>query len=169
MNPTIPVQRLAHHGGGTLPEYETPGSAGMDIAAMGDDLPITLAPGDRALISSGLKMALPVGFEAQIRPRSGMALKQGVTVLNAPGTIDSDYRGEIKVLLINLGQSPVTIDEGDRIAQMVIAPIVQISWSETAALEDTVRGAGGFGSTGKTAGQNGRADGDGDISKGPHR
>lgn len=165
MSILVPIERLPHHDGNALPAYETSGSAGMDLVAAGQDLPIALNPGERALISSGLKMALPLGYEAQIRPRSGLALKHGLTVLNAPGTIDSDYRGEIKVLLINLGQTPVTIEVGDRIAQMVIAPVVQIQWTDTNSLDNTKRGEGGFGSTGRTS----RAAGDKDISKGRQR
>jgi dUTP pyrophosphatase len=112
--------------------------------------PKTLAQGERALIPTGLAMAIPAGFEVQIRPRSGLALKHGVTCLNTPGTIDADYRGEVQVLLINLGQEPFTIHRGDRIAQMVIAPVTQGQWQEVEALDDTARGAGGFGSTGKS-------------------
>jgi len=149
MNVTIPVERIDGTEPAPLPAYETPGSAGMDIAAAGPDLPVTIDPGARALISSGLKIALPAGYEAQIRPRSGLAFKHGVTVLNTPGTIDSDYRGEIKVLLINLGSDPVVLHAGDRIAQMVIAPVVQAGWAETASLDETLRGDGGFGSTGQ--------------------
>jgi dUTP pyrophosphatase len=143
----IPVQRLPHGRDLPLPAYETGGSAGMDLCAAVVD-PVTLAPGARALVPTGLAIALPAGFEAQVRPRSGLALKQGVTLLNTPGTIDSDYRGEIGVILVNLGDAPVEIARGMRIAQMVIAPVSQASWREVDALDETVRGAGGFGSTG---------------------
>jgi dUTP pyrophosphatase len=132
-----------------LPGYETPGAAGMDLrAAVADDEPLTLAPGARAMVPTGLCIALPAGFEAQVRPRSGLAAKAGITCLNTPGTIDSDYRGEIKVILINLGAQDFVIRRGDRIAQMVIAPVVQASWREVDSLDETARGAGGFGSTG---------------------
>lgn len=132
-----------------LPSYETPGSAGMDLRAAIDE-PIRLMPGKRMLVPTGFKMALPEGYEAQIRPRSGLAFRNGITMLNSPGTIDSDYRGEIKVLAINHGEEPFIINHGDRIAQMVIAPVNQISIEETSELPNTVRGGGGFGSTGIT-------------------
>ena len=131
-----------------LPRYETAGSAGMDLRAQ-LEAPITLAPLERALIPTGLFMELPPGFEAQIRPRSGLAAKRGLTLLNAPGTIDSDYRGEIKCILVNLSNEAQTIEQGERIAQMVIARYEQIEWTETDALSETERGAGGFGSTGR--------------------
>ena len=143
----IAVQRLHHGRDLPLPAYETGGSAGMDLYAAVDE-PVTLAPGARALVPTGLAIALPPGFEAQVRPRSGLALKQGVTLLNTPGTIDSDYRGEIGVILVNLGDANVEIIRGMRIAQMVIAPVSQASWREVDALDETARGAGGFGSTG---------------------
>ncbi|MDX1580558.1 MAG: dUTP diphosphatase [Alphaproteobacteria bacterium] len=147
--PVIAIKRAAHAEGLPLPGYETEQAAGMDLrAALEADL--TLAPGQRALIPTGLHMALPAGFEAQIRPRSGLALKQGLSVLNAPGTIDADYRGEVGVILINLGEDNVTISRGDRIAQMVIAPVIQAQVSETETLPESARGAGGFGSTGVT-------------------
>lgn len=130
-----------------LPKYETAGSAGMDLMAAVSQ-PLTLAPGARALLPCGFAMALPSGYEAQVRPRSGLAVRQGLTVLNAPGTVDSDYRGEICVPLINLGQEPVVIERGMRIAQMVIAPVEQARWHRTDTLDETQRGAGGFGSTG---------------------
>ncbi|MFM9985636.1 MAG: dUTP diphosphatase [Flavobacteriales bacterium] len=130
-----------------LPAYETMGSAGMDLRALLDE-PVMLEPLERCLIPTGLYIALPLGFEAQIRPRSGIAYKQGLTVLNSPGTIDADYRGEIKVLLVNLSNKTTTIQDGDRIAQMVIARHETIQWQITEALEETSRGAGGFGSTG---------------------
>jgi dUTP pyrophosphatase len=128
-----------------LPAYETAGAAGLDLRATTDTV---LKPGTRALVPTGLAIALPQNYEAQVRPRSGLAVKHGITVLNAPGTIDSDYRGEIKVPLINLGAEDFVIRRGDRIAQMVVAPVVQLVWNETASLEDTARGAGGFGSSG---------------------
>lgn len=131
-----------------LPAYETFASAGLDLRAAIDS-PIRLLPMQRALVGTGLFTELPVGFEAQIRPRSGLAAKFGVTVLNSPGTIDADYRGEIKVILINLGNEPFVINNGDRIAQMVIARHERIVWNEVSELEQSKRGAGGFGSTGK--------------------
>jgi len=146
----IEVAPLAHFGDLALPAYETTLSAGMDLrAAVEENKPLTLDPGERALVPTGLTIALPAGFEAQIRPRSGLAFKHGVTCLNTPGTIDADYRGEVKVLLINLGQEPFTIARGERIAQMVIAPVTQATWDEVRTLSQTARGAGGFGSTGK--------------------
>lgn len=147
--PPLRVRRLPHNQDLPLPAYETPLSAGQDLRAALTE-PKTLNPGERALIPTGLAMAIPAGFEVQIRPRSGLALKHGVTCLNTPGTIDADYRGEVQVLLINLGQEPFTIHRGDRIAQMVIAPVTQGQWQEVEALDDTARGAGGFGSTGKS-------------------
>lgn len=147
--PQIAVSRLPHAAGLALPAYETPGSAGMDLrAATPRDEPVTIKPGARALVPTGLAMAIPRGFEAQIRPRSGLAAKAGITCLNSPGTIDSDYRGEVQVILINLGAEDFVIRRGDRIAQMVIAPVVQAGWMEVETLDDTARGAGGFGSTG---------------------
>lgn len=131
-----------------LPQYETAQSAGMDLRAHLRE-PIVLEAGQRALIPTGLFIALPVGYEAQVRPRSGLAAKHGITVLNAPGTIDADYRGEIKVLVINHGDTSFTINDGERIAQLVIAAHVQAAWSSVESLDDTARGAGGFGSTGK--------------------
>jgi len=147
---TIQVAPLPHFEGLALPAYETALSAGMDLrAAVAVDAPMTLAPGERALVPTGLTIALPTGFEAQIRPRSGLAFKHGVTCLNTPGTVDADYRGEVKVLLINLGQESFTIQRGERIAQMVIAPVTQAGWDVVTALSETARGAGGFGSTGR--------------------
>ena len=147
--PNIPVVQLAHAHGLPLPAYETNGAAGMDLrAAVEDDAPIVLKPGARVMAPTGLAFAVPPGFEAQVRPRSGLAAKAGVTCLNTPGTIDSDYRGEVKVILINLGEEDFTIRRGDRIAQLVIAPVTQASWSLVARLDETARGAGGFGSTG---------------------
>ncbi|MDR3511575.1 MAG: dUTP diphosphatase [Caulobacteraceae bacterium] len=149
MNPEIAVARLPHAEGLPLPAYETAGAAGMDLrAAVDEDAPLTLRPGARAMVPTGLCIAVPPGFEAQVRPRSGLAAKAGVTCLNTPGTIDSDYRGEVKVILINLGPEDFTIRRGERIAQMVIAPVVQASWREVERLDETARGAGGFGSTG---------------------
>lgn len=146
---TVRVERLPHAEGLPLPAYETGGSAGMDLrAAVAEEAPVTLAPGARALVPTGLKIALEPGFEAQVRPRSGLALKHGLTCLNSPGTIDSDYRGEVGVILINHGQEPFVIRRGERIAQMVIARHEQATMVET-ALDDTARGAGGFGSTGR--------------------
>ena len=130
-----------------LPSYETLASAGMDLRAH-LEAPITLKPLERGLIKTGLFMALPVGVEAQVRPRSGLALKKGVSVLNAPGTIDADYRGEIGVLLVNLSSEPLVIEDGERIAQLVLASHEQASWHEVEILEDSDRGQGGFGSTG---------------------
>lgn len=138
---------MDHATGLPLPEYETDGSAGCDLRAALKE-PITLQPGKRALIPTGLKMALPKGYEAQIRPRSGLAYRHGITMLNTPGTIDSDYRGEVKVLAINHGEEEFTIKHGDRIAQMVIAPIQQIEIQQVYELPKTRRGDGGFGSTG---------------------
>ncbi|KPF84817.1 deoxyuridine 5'-triphosphate nucleotidohydrolase [Brevundimonas sp. AAP58] len=147
---TLRIQRLPHAEGLTLPAYETAGSAGMDLrAAVADEAPLTLQPGARALVPTGLKMALQPGWEAQVRPRSGLALKHGVTCLNTPGTIDSDYRGEVGVILVNLGQEPFVIRRGERIAQMVIAPVAQVTVTEVETLDETERGAGGFGSTGR--------------------
>lgn len=147
--PTVAVDvvRLDHGADLPLPHYATPDSAGMDLLCA-ESSDVTLAPGARAMIASGIAIALPSGFEAQVRPRSGLAAKHGVTVANSPGTIDADYRGEIKVILINLGDAPVTLSRGDRIAQMIIAPVVQATWNEVPGLDDTTRGAGGFGSTG---------------------
>jgi dUTP pyrophosphatase len=141
----IRIKCLANGEGLPLPAYETSGAAGMDLRAAVD---ARLLPGARALIATGFAIALPDGYEAQVRPRSGLAVKQGITVLNAPGTIDSDYRGEIKVPLINLGQVDVVITRGDRIAQMVVAPVVRAEWTLAEELDDTARGAGGFGSSG---------------------
>ena len=149
---TVPIRvtPLPHFQGLTLPAYETALSAGMDLrAAVPEDEPIMIAPGQRVLAPTGLTIALPAGYEAQVRPRSGLALKHGVTCLNTPGTIDADYRGEVKVILINLGAEPFTIQRGERIAQLVIAPVTQGVWDIVDALPDSARGAGGFGSTGR--------------------
>lgn len=148
---TIHVTPLPHFEGLALPAYETAQSAGMDLrAAVPADAPLVLAPGQRALVPTGLAIALPGDYEAQIRPRSGLAFKHGITCLNTPGTVDADYRGEVKVLLINLGDAPFTIERGERIAQMVIAPVTQAAWEIVPALSATARGAGGFGSTGRS-------------------
>ena len=147
--PLVAIKKLAHYGDLALPSYETSQSAGMDIrAALEPGQKINLLPGRRALIPTVISIALPPGFEAQIRPRSGLALKNGVTCLNSPGTIDADYRGEVGVILINHGWETLRIERGDRIAQMVIAPITQIDWMEQQSLGETSRGEGGFGSTG---------------------
>jgi dUTP pyrophosphatase len=146
----VAVTPLPHGEGLALPAYQTEHAAGLDLlAAVPQDKPIVLAPGDRALIPTGLTMALPAGFEAQVRPRSGLAVKHGVTVLNSPGTIDADYRGEIGVPLINHGREAFTIKRGERIAQMVIAPVAQVSLAPIAELPPSARGQGGFGSTGR--------------------
>ena len=147
MSVAVSVRRLPHGADLPLPAYATPGSAGLDLQAA-VAAPLTLPPGGREAIPTGLAIALPEGWEAQVRPRSGLALKAGVTVLNSPGTVDADYRGEIKVILINLGDAPFVIGRGDRIAQLVVAPVNQLVWHETETLPETSRGAGGFGSTG---------------------
>jgi dUTP pyrophosphatase len=149
MTVSIRLTRLPHSQGLPLPAYETPGSAGMDLrAAVAEDQPLTLPPGGRALVPTGLTIALPADHEAQVRPRSGLALKFGITCLNSPGTIDADYRGEIGVILANLGAEPFVVRRGDRIAQLVIAPVTRGIFEEVASLDETIRGAGGFGSTG---------------------
>lgn len=130
-----------------LPGYETEHAAGMDLRAAVTE-PVILGPGERDLIPSGVRIALPDGYEAQVRPRSGLAIKHGISLLNSPGTIDADYRGEIRVIMANLGQDPFTINRGDRIAQLIIAPVTRVAWEETESLNDTARGAGGFGHTG---------------------
>lgn len=141
------ITRLPHAKDLPLPFYATDQSAGMDLAAaVASD--VEIAPGGRALIPSGYAVALPAGFEAQVRPRSGLALKHGITVLNSPGTVDADYRGEISVILANMGAAPFTVSRGMRIAQIVIAPVTQVSWDEATELPDSERGAGGYGSTG---------------------
>ncbi|GIV05244.1 MAG: deoxyuridine 5'-triphosphate nucleotidohydrolase [Fimbriimonadales bacterium] len=131
-----------------LPSYQTDGSAGVDLYAAVKE-PLTLQPGERALVPTGIRIALPPGYEAQVRPRSGLALRHGIGMVNAPGTIDSDYRGEVQVILINLGQEPFTLRRGDRIAQMVIAPVMRVEWERVATLPDSERGEGGFGHTGQ--------------------
>lgn len=146
---TVNVVQLPHGKDLELPSYETSDSAGMDLrAAINEGETVTLKPLERTLVPTGLAMALPSGFEAQVRPRSGLAAKNGVTVANSPGTIDADYRGEVKVILINLSNEDFTIERGMRIAQMVIAPVTQGIWNLVADLDETERGAGGFGSTG---------------------
>lgn len=144
---TVAVKRLPHGADLPLPEYATTDSAGLDLLAA-IDAPCTLAPGERSLVPTGLAIALPNGHEAQVRPRSGLALKNGVTVLNSPGTVDADYRGEVGVVLINLGAEPFEISRGMRIAQMVVAPVTRLEWAEREELPETARGAGGYGSTG---------------------
>ena len=147
MTLTVQIKPLDHFGDLPLPKFETALAAGADLrAALEEDM--SLAPEERALVPTGFAMALPAGYEAQIRPRSGLAYKHGITCLNTPGTIDADYRGEVKVLLINHGQEAFTITRGERIAQMVIAPITQPDFVQVETLDDTARGAGGFGSTG---------------------
>lgn len=144
---TVSITSMPHARGLNLPAYATEQSAGVDLEAAVES-PVTFKSGERQLIPTGLAIALPSGFEAQIRPRSGLALKNGITVLNSPGTIDADYRGEIKVILINLGQESFTVERGMRIAQMVIAPHAHVAWQNVEKLDDTERGSGGFGSTG---------------------
>jgi dUTP pyrophosphatase len=139
------VKRLPHFEGLELPQYATDGAAGMDVLSAED---VTLAPGARHAVATGLAVAIPHGFEIQVRPRSGLALKFGITVPNTPGTIDSDYRGELKVILINHGQDPFEIRRGDRVAQLVLAPVIRASWLKVDELDETLRGEGGFGSTG---------------------
>ena len=147
---TVRIGRLSHAEGLALPTYETAGSAGMDLrAAVAEDAPLILAAGARVLVPTGLKIALEPGHEAQVRPRSGLALKHGITCLNTPGTIDSDYRGEVGVILVNLGTEPFIIRRGDRIAQMVIAEYARAEAIEVETLDETSRGTGGFGSTGQ--------------------
>jgi dUTP pyrophosphatase len=141
----VRIINQSHH---PLPAYETAGAAGMDLRASLEQ-PVTLAPLERVLVPTGLFIELPIGFEAQVRPRSGLAAKKGVTVLNSPGTIDADYRGEIKVILVNLSNEPFVVEDGERVAQLVIARHERVEWSLTTSLEETERGAGGFGSTGK--------------------
>jgi len=146
----VEVQQLPHGEGLPLPAYQTARAAGLDlVAAVAEDQPLMLAPGRTVMVPTGLAIALPPDYEAQVRPRSGLAAKHGITVLNAPGTIDADYRGEISVLLVNLGDAPFTIRRGERIAQMVVAPVAQADLVQVAALPSTARGSGGFGSTGR--------------------
>ena len=151
MSLRVEIKTLDHFGDLELPKYETVLAAGADLrAAVPLDMPMILKPGERALVPTGMTMALPAGYEAQIRPRSGLAYKHGITCLNTPGTIDADYRGEVKVLLINHGTDAFAINRGERIAQMVIAPITQPDFETVTELSDTQRGEGGFGSTGVT-------------------
>ena len=150
MRVTIQVLALPHHEGLELPSYASRGAAGMDLrAAVPADAPLTLLPGGRALAPTGLQIALPEGYEAQVRPRSGLALKHGITCLNSPGTVDSDYRGEVGVILANLGQAPFVVRRGERIAQLVVASYAQVDWSPVEVHVATDRGEGGFGSTGR--------------------
>ncbi len=149
MSLIIELKPLEHFAGLEFPKYETKLAAGADLrAAVPAQQPVVLEPGERALVPTGLAMALPAGYEAQIRPRSGLAYKHGITCLNTPGTIDADYRGEVKVLLINLGEAIFEIHRGERIAQMIIAPIIQPAFKSVEVLSETARGSGGFGSTG---------------------
>ncbi len=141
----VAIKRLPHGEGLALPAYATDGAAGLDVLAAEE---VTLPPGGRHAVATGLALAIPAGFEVQVRPRSGLALKHGISVPNAPGTIDSDYRGELKVILINHGTEPFTIARGDRVAQLVLAPVVRLAWDEVEVLDETERGGGGFGSTG---------------------
>ncbi|OYX36506.1 MAG: deoxyuridine 5'-triphosphate nucleotidohydrolase [Caulobacterales bacterium 32-69-10] len=150
MTVDVRIRRLPHAEGLPLPSYQTAGAAGMDLhAAVAADLPVVLMPGRRTMIPTGFAIALPEGYEAQVRPRSGLAAKHGVTCLNSPGTIDHDYRGEVQVILINHGDDAFEIRRGERIAQMLIAPVTRAAWVEAETLDDTDRGAGGFGSTGQ--------------------
>lgn len=150
MGPRLQILRFPHGEGLPVPAYATEGAAGLDLTAAlpeGEDL--HLDPGDRAMVPTGIAIALPEGHEGQVRPRSGLAARQGVTVLNAPGTVDEDYRGEVQVLIVNLGREAVEIRRGDRIAQLVVAPVTRVAVEEAAALPSSVRGEGGFGSTGR--------------------
>lgn len=147
--PTLGIVRLPHGQDLSLPAYETAGAAGMDLrAAVPEDRPLLLLPGRRALVPTGLVFEIPEGFEGQVRPRSGLAFKHGITCLNTPGTVDSDYRGEVKVLLINLGDEEFSIERGMRIAQLILAPVTQLAVEERSLAGETARGSGGFGSTG---------------------
>jgi dUTP pyrophosphatase len=145
--PQVAVKRLPHGGGLPLPAYATADAAGLDVVAAVAE-PVVIPPGGRALVPSGLAIALPAGYEAQARPRSGLALKHGITLLNSPGTIDADYRGEVGIILVNHGDTPFTVNRGDRIAQLVIAPVTRARLAEVDDLPETARGSGGFGSTG---------------------
>jgi dUTP diphosphatase len=150
IGPTVGFVRLPHGEGLPLPAYESSGAAGMDLrAAVPDDRPLLILPGKRALVPTGLVMEIPEGLEGQVRPRSGLAFKHGLTVLNSPGTIDSDYRGEVRLVLANLGSEPATISRGDRVAQLVIAPVVHARLERVETLPETPRSGGGFGSTGR--------------------
>ncbi|MGD9500913.1 MAG: dUTP diphosphatase [Methyloceanibacter sp.] len=149
MSVTLRVKRLPHGEGLPLPSYQSEAAAGLDVVAgVPEEAPVTIAPGARALIPTGLALELPPGYEAQVRPRSGLALKQGVTLLNSPGTIDADYRGELMVILVNHGDQPFLVRRGDRIAQLVVAPVTHVEIVASEALAATARGQGGFGSTG---------------------
>src|SRR5215467_548428 len=145
---TVRVLRLTHGQGLALPSYQSKHAAGLDLVAAVIE-PVELAPKGRMLVPTGFALELPEGYEAQVRPRSGLALKHGVTLLNSPGTIDADYRGEVGVILINLGEAPFRLQRGDRIAQLVIAPVARLAWRESESLPESARGAGGFGSTGR--------------------
>ena len=151
MSVPIRVRRLPHGEGLPLPAYATGGAAGMDLLAAIVE-PVTIAPGNRALIPTGLAIALPPGYELQIRPRSGLALRHGIVLPNSPGTIDEDYRGELQVIVLNTGDAPFVVERGARIAQAVLAPVVRARWQEVASLDETARGSGGFGSTGTRSG-----------------
>ena len=140
--------RIINRSGNPLPAYSTPESAGMDVRAWLPDGPVTLMPGHRALIGTGLYMELPAGYECQVRPRSGLALRHGISIVNSPGTVDADYRGEVGVILINLGQEPFTVTSGERICQIVIKEYVPVQWDEVSSLDPSERGDGGFGPTG---------------------
>jgi dUTP pyrophosphatase len=145
----VAVRRFPETDDLPLPSYRTAGAAGMDLyAAVGE--PLTLAPGERAAVPTGIAIALPPGYEAQVRPRSGLARDHGIALVNAPGTVDADYRGQILVLVINLGQQPFTVNRGERIAQMVVVPVTRITWDEVRSLDETERGEGGFGHTGRS-------------------
>ncbi len=144
---TVEIQRVPGSEDLPLPEYATPGAAGIDLRAAVPE-PTTLAPGERRGIPTGIRIALPLGYEGQVRPSSGLARDHGIAMVNAPGTVDSDYRGELVVLLVNLGQEPVTISRGDRVAQLVVAPVTRVAWREVESLPDSARGQGGFGHTG---------------------
>ncbi len=146
--PILRIQRLPNARDLPLPEYMSEQAAGMDLRAA-VEAPVTLAPGERALIPTGIRVAVPAGHEAQVRPRSGLAARHGVTLLNSPGTVDADYRGEVRVVLVNHGREPFTVARGDRIAQLVIAPVARVAVEPVAELDETARGAGGFGHTGK--------------------
>ncbi len=150
MSLTLRLMRLPHGEGLPSPAYQTAEAAGFDLlAACPADAPVVLAPGGRALVPTGLVLAIPSGFEGQVRPRSGLAAKHGVTVLNSPGTVDADYRGEVKVILVNLGAEPFVVARGERIAQMVVAPVTRVAIAAVESLDETARGEGGFGSTGR--------------------
>lgn len=144
---TVKIRKLEHFKG-ELPAYQSHGASGVDVRAQLSS-PMTVMPGERALVPTGLSFEIPEGYEIQARPRSGWALKQGMTLLNTPGTIDADYRGEVKIIVVNLGQEPVQIADQERVAQLVVCPVLQVRFEEVSALSETIRGAGGFGSTGR--------------------